>query len=211
MENFDLSVQRFDEYAAEYAQRYMDLDAYSDSIDAFCNLIPNKKPKILELGCGPGNVTRLLKTQFPEAQITALDLAPRMIAIARKQLPEVDFRVMDVRDILVLKGKFDAVMCSFCLPFLSKADAQKLIADCGEKLNRGGVIYISTMEGNESDAGFEKTSFSKCSEIYFNYHTKEDLQQALIASGFEINRLKLQEYPEPDGRKTIDIIFVGKK
>jgi 2-polyprenyl-3-methyl-5-hydroxy-6-metoxy-1,4-benzoquinol methylase len=134
-----------------------------------------------------------------------------MIAIAGKQLPEVDFRVMDVRDLLVLPGKFDAVMCSFCLPFLSKADTKKLIVDCSEKLNRGGVIYISTMEGNESDAGFETTSFSAGSEIYFNYHSQEDLKQAFIASGFEISRLKLQEYLEPDGRVTIDMIFIEFK
>lgn len=211
MENFDVSVQRFDDFAEEYAQRFMDLNAYSDSIDAFCNLIKTTQPKILELGCGPGNVTKLLNLRFPEAQITAIDLAPKMIAIARQQLPDVDFRLMDVRDILVLPEKFDAVMCSFCLPFLSKADVKKLIADCSEKLNRGGVIYISTMEGNESDAGFETTSFSKGSEIYFNYHTQEDLKQALSASGFEISRLKLQDYPEPDGKVSIDMIYIGVK
>lgn len=209
MENFELSIQRFDEFADEYAQRFMELDSYSDSIDAFCNLIKTYRPGILELGCGPGNVTKLLKIRFPEALIVAIDLAPKMIAIARKQLPDVDFRVMDVRDISTLTEKFDAVMCSFCLPFLSTTDAQKLIADCSEKLNSGGVIYISTMEGNELDAGFEATSFSKGSEIYFNYHRQENLQSALTASGFEISSLKLQEYPEHDGRVTIDMIFVG--
>lgn len=211
MENFDLSVKRFDEFAHEYAQRFKDMESYSDSIDAFCNLIKVDRPRILELGCGPGNVTRLLKSRFPGARITAIDLAPTMIEIARQQFPEVDFRVMDVRDISSLAGNFDAVMCSFCLPFLSKADALQLIKDCAEKLVEGGSIYISTMEGQESDAGFETTSFSGGAEVYFNYHVKQDLQDALIDSGFEITHLKLQDYPEPDGRKTIDMIFVGKR
>ena len=211
MENFELSVQRFDEFADEYAKRYMNLEAYSDSIDMFCNLIRTNKPKILELGCGPGNVTKLLKIRFPQAQIMAIDLAPNMIAIARQQLPDVDFKIMDVRTILSISEKFDAVMCSFCLPFLSTMDAQKLITDCAYLLNQGGVLYLCTMEGNESDAGFEATSFSGDAKIYFNYHTRQDLQDALSASGFKISHLKLQNYPEPDGRVTIDMIFIGVK
>lgn len=211
MENFDLSVKRFNEFAYEYADRFMKLEAYSDSIEAFCNLIKTDKPKILELGCGPGNVTKLLKIRFPESQIIAIDLAPNMISIARKQLQNVDFRLMDVRNILSLPETFDAVLCSFCLPFLSLADAQKLIADCSEKLNEGGALYISTMEGNELDAGFETTSFSGEAEIYFNYHPRQVLIDALSASGFEINNFKLQDYHEPDGSVSTDMIFIAVK
>lgn len=211
MENFDISVQRFDEFAAEFAERFMNIELYTDSTDTFCNLIKNDCPKILELGCGPGNVTSFLKIRFPEAQIIAIDLAPKMIEIARKHLPDVDFRVMDVRGISSVPEKFDAVMCSFCLPFLSKSDSCKLIADCAEKLNSGGVLYISTMEGDETKAGFETTSFSRDSEIYFNYHSRTDLENSFAENGFEISHLKLQDYPEPDGRITTDMILIGTK
>ena len=211
MNNFDLSVQRFDEFAAEYAQRFMDLNAYSDSIERFCDWIGNDKPKILELGCGPGNVTRLLKLRFPESQITAVDLAPQMIEIAQKQLPDVDFVVMDVRDISIIPVRFDAIMCSFCLPFLSKSDAAKLIIDCSVHLVSGGVLYVSLMEGNEEKAGFETTSFSGDSEIYFNYHQQQDLDDAFAISGFEIRQAKLQDYIEPDGSATTDMIFIAVK
>ena len=211
MENFDLSVRRFDEFAGEYAQRFIDLNAYSDSIDRFCDWIENDQPKILELGCGPGNVTNFLKNRFPESRILAIDLAPKMIEIARTQRPDVDFRVMDVRDISGLDGKFDAVMCSFCLPFLSKTDAAKLIADCANQLVSGGVLYISTMEGSEERAGFETTSFSGDTEIYFNYHRQADLERAFVQSGFEIRQIKLQDYIEPDDSVTTDMIFIAVK
>jgi len=211
MKNFDLSVKRFDEFAAEYAQRFMDLNAYSDSIDRFCNLIGNDHPNILELGCGPGNVTKILKLRFPESEIIAIDLAPKMIEIAREQLPEVDFVVMDVRDISIIPVKFDAIMCSFCLPFLSKADTEKLINDCVGLLVSGGILYISTMEGNKERAGFETTSFSGNSEIYFNYHRQPDLEDAFAKSGFELRQAKLQDYIEPDGSVTTDLIFIAVK
>ncbi len=208
MENFDISVQRFDEFASEYAQRFMDLNSYSDSIDRFCDYIPGQQPLLLELGCGPGNVTRLLKSRFPESQITAIDLAPKMIEIARKQMSEVDFRVMDVRNISIIPEKFDAVMCSFCLPFLSKTDTEKLIADCADRLNPGGVFYLSTMEGDETRAGFETTSFSGNAEIYFNYHRQTDLEAVLLQCGFEFIQTKRQDYTEPDGSLTTDLVFI---
>ena len=211
MENFELSVQRFDQFAAEYAQRFMDLNAYSDSMERFCDLIGNERPKILDLGCGPGNVTRLLKLRFPESEIIAIDLSPQMIEIARKQLPDVDFMVVDVRDISIIPVKFDAIMCSFCLPFLSKDDAAKLITDSARHLVPGGALYVSTMEGSEERAGFETTSFSGDSEIYFNYHRQTDLEQAFVQSDFEIRQIKLQDYIEPSGSITTDMIFIAVK
>jgi trans-aconitate methyltransferase len=211
MDNFNLSVQRFDEFAAEYAQRFMDMNAYSDSIDLFCDLIGSTQPNILELACGPGNVTRMLRSRFPECRIIAVDLAPQMIEIARKHLPDVDFRMMDVRNISTIPEIFEAIMCSFCLPFLSKSDAEKLIMDCADCMVSGGVLYISTMEGREEKAGFETTSFSGADEIYFNYHRQRNLEEAFLKAGFEITQIKLQDYIEPDGSVTTDMIFIAVK
>jgi len=211
MENFDVSVLRFDEFAEEYASRFDNVSGYIEQLTNFCTLIKSDNPAILELGCGPGNITRFLKNSFPESLILAVDLAPKMIEIAQKALPDVDFRVMDVRDISGLNCTFDAVMCSFCLPFLSKSDATQLIVDCAAHLVSGGVLYVSTMEGDETRAGFETTSFSGNSEIYFNYHLQRDLEDAFAKNGFEIRQVKLQEYIEPDGSVTTDMIFIGVK
>lgn len=211
MKDFEISVQRFDQFAAEYAQRFMDLSAYMDSIGHFCNLVGKSQPAILKLACAPGNVTRIRKQRFPESQITAIDLAPNMLEIARKQLPDVDFRLMDVRNVSAIPEKFDAIMCSFCLPFLSKADAKQLIADSFDRLTFEGVVYISTMEGTMDQAGFEATSFSGNSKVYFNYHLKHDLEAALKNIGFEIRQIKLQDYFEPNGLVFKDMIFIGVK
>lgn len=79
MENFELSVQRFDEFAEEYASRFENVSGYIDQLTHFCTQIKSDKPAILELACGPGNVTSFLKNTFPESWIMAVDLAPKMI------------------------------------------------------------------------------------------------------------------------------------
>jgi ubiquinone/menaquinone biosynthesis C-methylase UbiE len=211
LETFEISVKRFDEFADEYANRFNDISAYTSSIDFFCDAINKTNPHILELGCGPGNVTRYLKNKFQKSKIIAIDLSPKMIEIARKEVTDVDFKLMDVREILLLERKFDSIMCSFCLPFLSKNDASKLIADCASMLTSGGVIYISTMEGDESEAGFEPTSFSGDSKIYFNYHNQKIVEQDLLNNGFQIIQSRRQDYFEPNGNILTDLIIIGKR
>lgn len=211
MDRFGKSVKGFNEYAVEFAEKFRDIDPYIASLDRFCNLIKSGNPKILELGCGPGNVTRYVKNRFPESEYIAVDLAPRMIEIARQLVKGVDFRVMDARDISGFDTMFDAIVCSFCLPFLSKNDAYKLIAGCAGRLNTNGVIYISTMEGDESRAGFETTSFSGDFEIYFNYHSQEDLGNSLLDNGFTIDEFKRQEYYESNGCNLIDMLIIATR
>lgn len=211
MNNFEISVGKFNEFANEYASRFMAVDSYKESLDLFCDLSRSNTPRILELACGPGNITNYLRTKFPKNEILGIDLAPKMIEIAKQTVADADFRVMDVRDISTLDGTFDMAMCSFCFPFLSLTDATKLVADCAEKLNNGGLIYISTMEGTQDEAGFEATSFSGNSEIYFNYFEQHQLEEMLIVSGFHIESIKRQEYTEADGTLSTDMIFIGSK
>jgi SAM-dependent methyltransferase len=207
---FEVSVQRFNDFAAEYAARFMNIEPYRIHFDAFCRMIPSTTPAILELACGPGNVTRYLRQVLPGSQILAIDLAPRMIEIARETVPGVDFRVMDVRDIQNLDNRVDAIMCSFCLPFLSADDTRMLIRDCGGLINEGGILYLSTMEGDASQAGFEPTSFTGSSEVYFNYHARKDLVNALTENGFAVEYEIKQDYLESDGTVLVDLILIAR-
>jgi len=211
MDTFETSVRRFDEFASEYAKRFMNIDSYRPHFEKFCDLIANEHPKILELACGPGNVTRYLKEKLPNSEIIAIDLAPKMIDFARSTVSGVDFRVMNVREISKLNGQFDSIMCAFCLPFLSNEDTNKLISDCADRLVNNGVLYLSTMEGEESKAGFESTSFSGDSKIYFNYHMQVNLERYLVDNGFQIEYSIRQNYQEYSGDVSIDLILIGIK
>ncbi|MGD9484074.1 trans-aconitate 2-methyltransferase [Streptomyces sp. TRM70308] len=42
-----------------------------------------RPPRIADLGCGPGNVTRLLADRWPDAHVTGYDSSPEMLAAAR--------------------------------------------------------------------------------------------------------------------------------
>lgn len=211
MDSFDISVQRFNDFANEYAERFKNIDAYIDSFERFYALNTINSPTILELACGPGNVTGYLKSRLPKSKILGIDLAPKMIELAHQSVPNADFKVMDVRNISDMKQNYDMIMCAFCLPFLSKADTNILIADCALLLNPQGKLFISTMEGSELDVGFETTSFSGEASVYFNYHKQTDLEHALKTNGFKVEYFKRQAYTEVNGSITYDLIFIAEK
>ena len=53
---------------------------------------------VVDLGCGPGNLTALLTKRWPAAEVRGVDSSPEMIAKARASHPEVGFEIGDVRD-----------------------------------------------------------------------------------------------------------------
>ena len=52
---------------------------------------------VVDLGCGPGNLTRLLKQRWPNAEVTGLDSSPAMVDTARRNDDGVRYEVGDVR------------------------------------------------------------------------------------------------------------------
>lgn len=53
---------------------------------------------VVDLGCGPGNLTALLADRWPEADVVGLDSSPEMVAAARTAEDRVRFDVADLRD-----------------------------------------------------------------------------------------------------------------
>src|SRR5438477_6759424 len=52
--------------------------------------------RIIDLGCGPGNSTGLLRERWPEAAITGLDSSADMLEAARHDYPGIDFLAGDI-------------------------------------------------------------------------------------------------------------------
>ena len=53
---------------------------------------------VVDLGCGPGNLTALLADRWPDAEVLGLDSSPEMVERARATAEGVTFEVADLRD-----------------------------------------------------------------------------------------------------------------
>lgn len=207
MDKTNMAIAVFDKHAQEYEQRFMDVSLYADAIDMFCDSLPQENVSILELACGPGNITRYLLDKMPKLNILATDLSANMLELAKKNNPEANFELLDCRDIAKLTQKFDGVVCGFCLPYLSKEETLNLIKDTAGVLNENGVFYLSTIDGNYSNSGL--TTNSHCDSVYMYYYEEDFLKQALVED-FNIVSIKHKEY-DYKGTQVKDVIVIAIK
>lgn len=208
MDKTKIAVDVFDKNASLYQTKFMDVSMYHDSFDLFCSYIQKKEAEILELACGPGNITKYLLDKRPDFKILGTDLAPNMIELAKLNNPSATFQLLDSRGIKSLNKKYDAIMCGFILPYLSKEETEQLIKDAALMLNSQGIIYISTMEDDYSKSGLKKGSTGD--EIFMHYHQADYLIDALKASGFKMIDLQRKIYDAVDKTKTVDLILIAQ-
>jgi len=73
--------------------------------------------RIVDLGCGPGNSTALLRERFPDADILGIDTSPAMLDAARRRLPDCRFEQGDIGALGDL-GRFDLVFTNAALQWV---------------------------------------------------------------------------------------------
>jgi cyclopropane fatty-acyl-phospholipid synthase-like methyltransferase len=172
----------------------MYLDLYNNTYDRFCDYIETKNSEILEIGCGPGNITKHLISKRPDFKILGLDIAPNMIKLAIKNNPLAKFEVKDIRTIDNIERNFDAIISGFTLPYLSCKERIKFIQDCENILSKNGILYFSFVEGDYAKSDFQtRTDGSK---ILFYYHELEKIRDELDQYQFQIIDLEKIKYEE---------------
>jgi trans-aconitate methyltransferase len=209
MDKYKETFETWNKVASLYQDKFMDLDLYNDSYDFICNSITKARAKILEIGCGPGNITRYLLSARPDFDITGIDIAPTMIELAKKNTPAASFEIMDIRHIDRIKSKYDGIICGFCLPYLSQTDSQKLITDCYSLLNDEGLIYISFVEGNPDESGFKTASTGD--RTYFYYYSLYYLTQQLSKNNFEPLKIFTVDFKRNETEFEKHTILTAKK
>lgn len=101
--------------------------------------------RVVDLGCGPGNLTALLARRWPGAEVVGVDNSPEMIEAARAlALPGVCFELGDVRDWRPA-GAPDVITCNAVLQWVP--DHRDLVAGWASLLAPGGWLAFQ-LPGN---------------------------------------------------------------
>ncbi len=66
------------------------------SVDLAARIAIPYPGRIIDLGCGPGNSTAVLRRRWPKAGITGLDSSPDMIAAASRSYPDHEWLIGDI-------------------------------------------------------------------------------------------------------------------
>lgn len=101
-----------------------------------------QRPAVLDVGCGTGALTARLLAALPGASATAVDLAPVMIAEARRRLAglPVEFVVGDIEEGFPA-GRCDLVASSMALQWTVEPAA--VLRAAAQRLEPGGTLALA--------------------------------------------------------------------
>jgi trans-aconitate 2-methyltransferase len=95
--------------------------------------------RVVDLGCGPGNSTALLRERWPEARVTGVDSSSEMLERARKDYPEIEWQQADAGG-FESSEPLDVVFANALLQWLP--DHARLVPRLFEQLREGGVLAL---------------------------------------------------------------------
>lgn len=188
----------------------MDVELYKSTLQQFLNELPINS-NVIDLGCGPGNITHYLLQQRPDIAVLGIDIAPDMIALAEKNNPSANFKVMNALNITSINTQYNGIVCAFLLPYLSKVHAIELIKTMAKLLMPNGVLYLSTMEDLNSNSKYQSSSYDTKDRLFINYHEKSYLTDTIQDCGLTLLSTTQQEYTHKNGTTTTEVIIIAKK
>lgn len=99
--------------------------------------------RVLEIGCGTGNYTRLLKHKFKKARITALDISAKMLEVARGKIKDknIEFITADAESADFANDTFDLITSNACFQWFQ--DLEAALKKYKSLLKKGGLISFS--------------------------------------------------------------------
>lgn len=151
--------------------------------------------RLLETAAGTGVVTEAMRQALPDAAITATDLNPGMLEVARARaaLLGVEVEVADAQALSFPDASFDVVACQFGVMFFPNRprayrEATRVLAPGGRFIfnvwNRLSENPLSNWAARAVAELFPANPPSFFERVPFGYHDQAQIEGELRASGF---------------------------
>lgn len=99
---------------------------------------------IVDIGCGPGNSSEVLRSVFPDADIIGIDSSAGMIEKAQKEHNSIRFLICGAEE---LTGTYDLLFSNACLQWIP--GHEELIPQLMLRLNPGGALAVQIPMNSE--------------------------------------------------------------
>lgn len=145
------------------------------------------KDKILDLGCGPGQLINELLRTYNNIKITGIDFSEKMLLVSKSRNPEATHINLDVNDLYKLKDSFNLIICTHSLPYYK--EPEKVMKELSRLLKNDGRILIGFASGNSF---YDKLVLSlvKFTTGPANYPSDRKFKE-IISSDFQVEHLKI--------------------
>jgi len=156
------------------------------SIDLVTKIDHENPIRIIDIGCGPGNSTNVLKARWPKSEIIGLDNSQAMIAQAKETFKDMQWVCTDASNDLSNFGKFDIVFSNAAIQWIP--NQKELLINLFNLLNPGGVLAVQVPNTSNMPMNIELmklvdtekwkkhfVSLSNTRSTYHEYHYYYDI------------------------------------
>ena len=137
------------------------------SLDALKDIILPANARILDIGCGIGNTTRMLNSRFPGAHLTGLDGDKELIRSAIEkhaaQHPNLDFITGDARQLPFPDNYFHLVFSRYILVFVP--EPLSALQEMKRVCKPGGILLSQEPDNNFIQSYPESWAYPKFVEL----------------------------------------------
>ena len=149
--------------------------------------IKNKPQRILDLGCGTGSSTLILKQAYPEAEVTGLDISPYMLLMAKYKAQQanlaIDWQQGLAEATNFSDGEFDLISVAFLFHETPVHISQAILQECLRLLKSEGQIII--LDGNQQRLRHTDWLIELFREPYTQVYAAECIDSWLKDLGFK--------------------------
>jgi ubiquinone/menaquinone biosynthesis C-methylase UbiE len=148
---------------------------------------------IADLGCGPGHVAAWLADH--DIPVVGIDLSVGMIAIGRRDHPQVEFREGDLVSLPAADGEFGSVAALYSIIHLEPSEVRVAFHDIHRTLRPFGLVLVAFHVGSEVRHLADWWGHEV--DVDFRFFEPNDVIELLEGAGFAVEaRLERTSYPE---------------
>ena len=171
----------FGPYERQVSEMYR---SFFTNIGSFVGLVAQWEPvpkRILEVGCGEGAVTERLKTAYPDAEITAIDITPRVGRLYQGPRSGVRFMQCPVQEIAATEpGNYDLVVLCDVLHHVPLKFRQGLLDAIRTALAPRGTLVFKDWQRNHSPIHWLAYALDRwITGDRISYMTREEMRRCL--------------------------------
>lgn len=140
--------------------------------------------KVIDLGCGTGEVARLMAGFRPDIRFTLVNISPVQLLYADKEMVAHCVSFLDVPED---DETFDGAM--FCFS-IGHEDLSESLKEAARLLKKDGVLFVQDMALCSGNA-------QNLAALYYEVRTRSEMESKAQSAGF---KLDLYCEPQDDGR-----------
>ncbi|WP_123533670.1 class I SAM-dependent methyltransferase [Halosimplex salinum] len=185
------TVETYERVADTYANIHGDREVVADLVERFVAAVgdasglgaPAARPRVLDVGCGPGWESAAFDEHGFDP--VSFDLTGRFLEQARERVPDAAAVRGDMRALPFADASFDGLWACASLLHVPESEVPATLADFERVLTDGGVVLVSLKRSTSGDDGLRGSPYDD-DERHFERYEPETVTRLFEDAGFAV-------------------------